>query len=105
MVLDGDRIVASFEGVRFTPIKKSMMTTLLTPKERPVSTETAKPVEDVCASQTTVTEGVPSKSAERHDFEEILTIIASELGIAVSELADDVYFDDVGVDSLLQSPS
>lgn len=104
--LEGSRVIALFEGVKFMRIPRRILDQVL-PRSH---SSTSRPVVDGLIQQTHQT---PMQVAsEVHVSSPIpkpvsivsqsLTIIAQECGLDESELADPNSFNDLGVDSLMQ---
>lgn len=112
---DGDEVVAMCEDLKFQRVKRSILPYLL-PSGNDSAVTNPPVVKKVAATTTspsdhTVSRGKPmtktsSKKAPPPQtsttvFTQILGVVASEVGIDVSELTDDAWFADLGVDSLL----
>ncbi|KIH90519.1 hypothetical protein SPBR_00009 [Sporothrix brasiliensis 5110] len=105
---DGGDVVAVCEDLKFQRVKRSILPYLLPsgndqaatnqPAVQQVSRPTV-PRGKTAAKPTPKTAAPPQASAAV--FTEILDVVASEVGIDVSELTDDAWFADLGVDSLL----
>ena len=99
-LFDGDEIVVVCKGIKFQQMKRTTLQSLLgvSPAATPISKLIpAKPTrpQPVTVRKTAVTQSPGA------DFSKVLDTIASEVGVDVSELSDDVKISDVGVDSLL----
>lgn len=102
-LLDGDEIVATCFGLKFQKIKISLLERLLggsmsaghdepVPQDKPSpSRETPK------ARPLSATDSPPPVDS----LSDVIKIIAEEVGMDVSEIAEDARFEDLGVDSLL----
>lgn len=100
-VFEADRIIAVCAGLQFQKIRRSMLERILSfnagravvQKSQTVSDDEKFPLPHVKSSST-----VDSDSSR---FDEILEMIANEIGVKKSKLHDGVNFIDLGVDSLL----
>ncbi|CAK7230710.1 Type I Iterative PKS [Sporothrix bragantina] len=110
---DGDEVVAMCEDLKFQRVKRSILPYLLPSGIEPANTSSSvmkakavvPPAKCITSSKAPVGKAAPRKAtgsqASVTVFSQILDIIASEVGINVSELTDDAWFADLGVDSLL----
>lgn len=105
-ILDGDKIIGMCGALKFQCIPRTLLNTFLPPKgmaaqkalpasRPPPKAIGAKPVKK------TTTKATPSFSAGPNVTVKVLDIIASEVGVDVSELADGLDFANMGVDSLM----
>ncbi|KAL9100808.1 MAG: hypothetical protein Q9163_003856 [Psora crenata] len=107
-ILDGDRIIGLCGTLKFQCIPRSLLNTFLPPKG---SVMEAKPA---TAAPRTSAKALASKTAKKDltqpatpsrtsppILERALEIIAAELGVPLSELADGSEFTSMGVDSLM----
>ncbi|KAJ6178070.1 Acyl transferase/acyl hydrolase/lysophospholipase [Penicillium mononematosum] len=103
--LDDGEVVAVCQELKFQRIKRAILDHLLppTPATAPSVVDKKvverKTVQIVNQRPTTVVKAKRATPVLSHN--NVLQIIASEVGVDVSELADDVMFADLGVDSLL----
>ncbi|PHH92640.1 hypothetical protein CDD83_6410 [Cordyceps sp. RAO-2017] len=119
-VLDGQRIVAIFEKVAFQGVPRQVLDNLLpgktvTPRAAKLGgTTISAATTTISAATTTISAETTTKAAQRQaaappaskasqsgDFSRVLTIIAEEVRIELSELQPDSQFADFGLDSLL----
>ena len=111
---DGDEVVAMCEDLKFQRVKRSILPYLLPSgmEPGPVSHTVSKAeTSDAPAKRAAPRKIALTKNASKNKaglrrgsatvFSQILDVIASEVGIDVSELTDDAWFADLGVDSLL----
>ncbi|KAL1888260.1 Type I Iterative PKS [Sporothrix stenoceras] len=110
---DGNDVVAMCEDLKFQRVKRSILPYLLPSGDntgipaQPAAKKTLAPV----SSSVPASRGKPAAKVSSPKptpvqvgpsiFSRILDVVASEVGIDVSELADDAWFADLGVDSLL----
>ncbi|KAH8689371.1 putative polyketide synthase [Talaromyces proteolyticus] len=109
-VLEGEKIVGVFGGVRFQGVPRKLMPTLLGLKNK-TSSPNNRPTREVKPSQTTTKKPTQqskpdlksSSAASRPSLliSGALDILASEIGCSLSELDDNIAFEDLGVDSLM----
>ena len=95
-VLDGDRIVASFGGVRFQEIKKSILTILLPERE----VNGGEHISQAHVEYFSKAPGPSHPGESRLPFSNVIALIATELGMDERELEDNVDLEDLGIDSL-----
>ena len=99
-IFDGDEIVVVCKGIKFQQMKRSTLQSLLgvspavTPISKPSAAKPTRP-QAVTVRKAAITQRPVA------GFSKVLDTIASEVGVDVSELSDDVKISDVGVDSLL----
>ncbi|CAK7199161.1 Type I Iterative PKS [Sporothrix eucalyptigena] len=106
---EGDEVVAVCEDLKFQRVKRSILPYLLPSGiGAPSSQKPEAPILPAqCAASNKKTEtklSTKKKITSRGTvtvFSQVLGVIASEVGIDVSELTDDAWFADLGVDSLL----
>ena len=106
-IFDGDRIVGMVGALKFQCIPRTLLNTFLPPRgiaaSAPAAQVTAKPVPK--AISTTPTKKTPAKMSIPTVGPSITTrtldIIASEVGVETSELADAINLAEMGVDSLM----
>ncbi|KAK0667056.1 putative polyketide synthase [Cercophora samala] len=106
-LLEGDVVVAVCQGLRFQRIQRSTLDHLLPPPNR----QTSAPVQAVAnmgAKKQSLSSQIPTIKVEfvdndiaSLDFDKVLQLVASEVGVEVKELEDDTVLADMGVDSLL----
>ena len=105
-IFDGDKVIGMCGALKFQCIPRTLLNTFLPPKgvaaqkalpaSRPVPKAiTAKPAKKVSLKATT------SFTTGSSITTKVLDIIASEVGVDVSELADGLDFAEMGVDSLM----
>ncbi|KAJ5345900.1 Acyl transferase/acyl hydrolase/lysophospholipase [Penicillium brevicompactum] len=98
--LDDGEVVAVCQELKFQRIKRAILDHLLPPTSGASRTVVERiPVQAV--KQRAAPLPKAKKTTAVPDHSNILQIIASEVGVEVSELTDDVMFADLGVDSLL----
>ncbi|KAJ5174236.1 Acyl transferase/acyl hydrolase/lysophospholipase [Penicillium canariense] len=98
--LDDGEVVAVCQELKFQRIKRAILDHLLPPAlATPPAGVEAKFAQTVKQQSTIVIKTNTVTAVPHHS--NVLHIIASEVGIDVSELADDVMFADLGIDSLL----
>ncbi|KAI9824128.1 MAG: hypothetical protein M1819_001083 [Sarea resinae] len=104
-LFEDDEVVAVCEDLRFQRIKRTMLDHLLpptpadavattTPQRHPTKNRQHRQQRSPHTRQV-------AEAAAPFNFESVLTVIASEVGVEPSELSDDTQFSDLGVDSLL----
>ena len=99
-IFDGDEIVVVCKGIKFQQMKRTTLQSLLgvspaaTPISKPAAAKPTRP-QPVTVRKAAITQSPVA------GFSKVLDTIASEVGVDVSELSDDVKISDVGVDSLL----
>ncbi|KAK4198880.1 putative polyketide synthase [Triangularia verruculosa] len=101
----GEVVVAVCQGLKFQRIQRSILDHLLPKDNNPGHPSSYKSSN---ASLQRHSVNIPTIKVElvedRHavpDFDEVLRLIALEVGVEIKELADDAVFADLGVDSLL----
>ncbi|OZJ01940.1 hypothetical protein BZG36_05397 [Bifiguratus adelaidae] len=105
-VFEGDEIVAVVGALKFQCIPRSLLDTLLPPAgATAVSSRklpTAQPESRALpTTQADASKTVDTKLAGQSVIGQVLGIIATEVGIDTNELADNIEFADLGVDSLM----
>ncbi|PHH79911.1 hypothetical protein CDD80_3498 [Ophiocordyceps camponoti-rufipedis] len=116
-ILDGDRIVAVFDQVAFQGVPRRLLDMTLgkaggkeaapVSKAPAASKPAAAPKPKAAAPKAAAPAGpaAPTKAAapstKSKDFNRVLTIIAEEIGVGLSELQPESEFADFGLDSLL----
>ena len=115
-VFDGDRIVGVAGDVRFQSIPRKVLNMLLPPRgktlggaaPRPAAAKAAPaPVKVRSASKekskqlTPTNIGAVNAKLAKSVVSEVLDILAKEVGVSHDELADNISFTDLGVDSLM----
>ena len=102
-IFDGDEIVVVCKGIKFQQMKRTTLQSLLGTSQQ--ASVAPKPVAAKASRQrpaiTRKATIAPVAQSSGGGFSKILETIASEVGVEVSELSDDVKISDVGVDSLL----
>lgn len=102
-IFDGDEIVVLCKGIKFQEMKRTTLQSLLGTSQQ--ASVAPKPVAAKASRQrpaiTRKAAIAPVAQSSGGEFSKILETIASEVGVEVSELSDDVKISDVGVDSLL----
>ena len=99
-LFDGDEIVVVCQGIKFQQMKRTTLQSLLgvstaaTPISKPIAAKAIGP-------RPMAVKKAAIKHSPGAGFSKVLNTIASEVGVDVSELSDDVKISDVGVDSLL----
>jgi iterative type I PKS product template protein len=108
-VFDGDKIVACVGGLKFQCIPRKVLNTLLPPpgmassRPAPQPTPAPKKVQMPRSSSPQVTMETIGTVNEKlaSVTSRALDILASEIGVGLEELVDNVAFSDLGVDSLM----
>ena len=100
-VLDGHCMVAAIEGVKFTPVRTSVLATLLPQKNAPNITRKIETEEDTGSKTFSKAMASPKNLPLATSFQDVLGTIASESGIRREALEDCARFEDLGFDSLL----
>jgi naphtho-gamma-pyrone polyketide synthase len=112
-VFEGDDIVAVYGGVKFQALARKILDTVLPPaggSKAPAAAKSSPPTQATRSSAAVAAKSrpkapVPSKSFIKSSGPSVivraLSILASEVGLAESEISDDMVFADYGVDSLL----
>lgn len=110
VLFEEDEIIGVFGGLKFQCIPRTLLNTFLPPaggaaqksaakdtsKRAPQSTSKAKPKETPGSIST-----VPVKISQGGLSSRALNAVAEEVGVPISELSDNVVFEDMGVDSLM----
>ena len=102
-ILDGEQVVVLCKGIKFQTMKRNVLHSLLSqgqqeaPRQRPLPSKREIQSSMVAGKAATI----PSGRKSGDGMKKILTTIASEVGVEVSELTDDAKVSDLGVDSLL----
>lgn len=110
VLFEEDEIIGVFGGLKFQCIPRTLLNTFLPPaggavqksaakdtsKGATQSTSKAKPKEAPASVST-----VPVKTSQSKISGRALSTVAEEVGVAISELSDNVVFEDMGVDSLM----
>lgn len=99
-IFDGDQIVAAFESVKFQAIQKAVLAKLLPSKNGPKPPQRPE-VEGPAVCDRGKPADISQDSHGSSVFQNVLALIASELGMRINEFSDSTRFEDVGVDSLL----
>jgi len=105
-ILDGDRVIGMCGALKFQCIPRTLLNTFLPPKglaiqkALPASRTPPKAISPK-PTKTAARKATPSLGAGPNVTIKVLNIIASEVGIDVSELADGIDFANMGVDSLM----
>ena len=107
-ILSGEKIVGLCGSLKFQRIPRKLLDTLLRPKctasqEQDDSATTQAPLNSIKsnAANTTASEVATSYKSSFSVTDKILEIVASEIGVSVTELADPTDFVSLGVDSLM----
>ncbi|KGO63978.1 Acyl transferase/acyl hydrolase/lysophospholipase [Penicillium italicum] len=105
-VFDGDDIVAVYGGIKFQGLARKILDMALPPggasAPKPAAKRVPAPINVQKAKPSATKKASPSpKSGLPILATRALAILAEEVGLAVSELTDDLNFADYGVDSLL----
>ncbi|EKV10885.1 Conidial pigment polyketide synthase PksP/Alb1 [Penicillium digitatum] len=103
---DGDEIVAVYGGIKFQGLARKILDMALPPggasAPKPAAKRVPAPINVQKANPTVVKKASPSPKCGLPSLAtRALAILAEEVGLAASELADDLNFADYGVDSLL----
>ncbi|KAH8678863.1 polyketide synthase 1 [Tricladium varicosporioides] len=112
-VFDGERVIAMCAGLKFQCIPRKVLNMMLPPigaaksPPRPIAapakpTKNTKPTKPVKTAQ--VTKDTISKVNAKLTSgicSQVLDILASEVGVGLEELVDNIAFADLGVDSLM----
>ena len=110
VLFEGDEIIGFFGGLKFQCIPRTLLNTFLPPAggaaQKPAAKETlkgatqtvskAKPKEAPAAVS-----APPVKISQAGLSSRVLNTVAEEVGVPISELSDNVIFEDMGVDSLM----
>ncbi|KAK0739379.1 hypothetical protein B0T21DRAFT_285107 [Apiosordaria backusii] len=106
-LFEGDEVVAVCQGLKFQRIQRSILDHLLprTNKQAHLPSKGTPNVENKSHSADTQIPTIKVDLVQDDivvsGFDEVLQLIASEVGVDLKELADDTVFADLGVDSLL----
>ena len=105
-IFDGDQVVVVCKGIKFQTIKRNVLHSLLSqgrqeaPRQRPIPSK-----QEITSKREIQSSMMAGKAATipngSKSVENVLTTIASEVGVDISELTDDARVSDLGVDSLL----
>ncbi|KAK4464770.1 hypothetical protein QBC42DRAFT_220122 [Cladorrhinum samala] len=101
---EGNTVVAVCQDIKFKKIKRSLLNYLLPP---PTSTSTKETFQSLRPRTGPAQPKIPiiqvnlADDAPAVDLDSVLRLVASEVGVDVSELVDETEFADLGVDSLL----
>ncbi|KAK4669877.1 Type I Iterative PKS [Podospora pseudopauciseta] len=105
-LFEGDVVVAVCQGLRFQRIQRSIFDHLLPPPDKPSTP--SQPMPSLGDKRQSFNSHIPKIKVElvdddivSSDFDQVLQLVASEVGVDVEDLADDTVFADLGVDSLL----
>ncbi|KAK1760384.1 acyl transferase acyl hydrolase lysophospholipase [Echria macrotheca] len=93
---DGE-VVALCEDLKFQRIRRDILNLIM---PRTMTTTAAETITKTPPRRVVAPRRIPSRPVEA-PFHGVLDLIASEVGVDVSELSDDAVFADLGVDSLL----
>ena len=110
VVFENDEIIGFFGGLRFQCIPRTLLNTFLPPaggatqksaakdafKGGAINLRKAKPKE-----VSVPVSAVPAKKSQTGLSNRALNAVAEEIGVPISELSDNVVFDEMGVDSLM----
>jgi iron transport multicopper oxidase len=102
-IFDGDEIVVVCKGIKFQQMKRTTLQSLLGTGHQGSTAPKSVATKPTRQRQAIMRKPVTAPAAQNFGggFSKILETIASEVGVEVSELGDDVKISDVGVDSLL----
>ena len=106
-ILDGERIVGLCGALKFQCIPRSLLNTFLPPKGAAATKpSTASPRAAPAPATSKTIKGPKTKAAKPPKLtlsvtSKVLDIIAAEVGVPLSELADAIDFANIGVDSLM----
>ncbi|GAB1193046.1 hypothetical protein APSETT444_002248 [Aspergillus pseudonomiae] len=110
-IFEGDDIIAVFGGVKFQALARKILDTVLPPvggSKAPIAAKSPPPAPTQkanTAAKARPKAPVPSKSFTKSSGPSVvvraLSILAQEVGLAESDISDDLVFADYGVDSLL----
>ena len=121
-IFEGDEVVAVCAGLKFQEMKKNILGTLLSrsaklptrvePTRVPGMKAAAEPLAHPKPSSKvknasklvvqTRMEQTSNRTTAAPFFSQVLDMIAAEVGLSVSELADEANFEEIGIDSLLK---
>ena len=110
ILFDEDEIVGVIEELKFQCIPRTLLNTFLPPPGglTPKSAATATPKKALKNANNPKPKAVPTprsaappKKEQTVDSNRALAIVAEELGAPISELSDDIVFEEIGVDSLM----
>ena len=102
-IFDGDRIIGMCGALKFQCIPRTLLNTFLPPKGSAAVKAVAAPKKAAAAKPVKKTVPKPIKTSKTGPSitSQVLEIIAGEVGIPVTELADAIDFAEMGVDSLM----
>lgn len=117
-IFDGDRIIASCQGLKFQRIPRKVLNIFLPPtgaaaaKSGPPARQIAapkaqaskqiKPAKPVKTTQVSISNiATVNKKLLSSVTNKVLEILAAEVGVGMEELVDNIGFSDLGVDSLM----
>ncbi|KFG85862.1 polyketide synthase [Metarhizium anisopliae] len=113
-VLDGDRIVAVYEGIKFVGMQRRVLNHLLPAKslvkgQEPVATGAVRHDSGLCHSGSNtkksisheVVSAIDNQSVSASGFGPVMEIICQEVGIPPCDLDPESQLADLGIDSLL----
>ncbi|KAI1156884.1 polyketide synthase [Nemania diffusa] len=113
-IFDGDRLIGIAGDVRFQAIPRKVLNVVLPPqgaaasapaggtaRAAPVARPTKAPVKEKKQITAKNLPAVNKKLSKRSVVAEVMDIVAKETGVGHDELADNIAFADLGVDSLM----
>ena len=102
-IFDGEKVVVVCKGIKFQKMKRNILHSLLSAGQEEAPQPRLAQSKRTLQSSVVATKAaaVPNTKSSSGGFSNILQIIASEVGIEVSDLTDDAKVSDLGVDSLL----
>ena len=109
IVFEEDKIIAVFGGLKFQAIPRTLLNTFLPPPGNPA--RKAAPADTMKRSSLpkdkerpripAKAQIQPIKETRSNTSNSALNVVAEEVGVALTELSNNVVFDDIGVDSLM----
>jgi iterative type I PKS product template protein len=105
-IFDGDRIIGMCGALKFQCIPRTLLNTFLppkgsTPQKAPIAARASPKAIDIKAVKKVAPKAIATSKTGPSVTTQVLDIIASEVGVPVTELADAIDFANMGVDSLM----
>ncbi|KAG8525619.1 Type I Iterative PKS [Bacidia gigantensis] len=107
-IFDGDRIIGLCEQLKFQCIPRALLNTFLPPRGAAVQKQVAQPAPKaapkaaaVRGTKKAINKSTVSTNPTVSVTNQVLEIIAAEVGMPTDELADAIVFTNIGVDSLM----
>ena len=110
VLFEDDEIIGVFGGLKFQTIPRTLLNTFLPPAggaaQKPIAKNAPKGAAQIVSKAKpkeapALLSAAPVKISQSGICSRVLNAVAEEVGVPISELSENVVFDDMGVDSLM----